>query len=228
MRCPNLGWLLRRSSSTPSFQLMSKLCTLTGKRGTGNRDIISARRKMKMPSLTWHAQNIYCSICILRHCSFPDLSLGLAGWKSCDCGWTCDQLTSNTHTAVLFIHYSTALENSIEFYRLKWLIPWSLWTSAEPVRTADAWQFLHSDIMTGTWCKVTGQHLASLRRRHKEDGDTSHLFGRHRMPVANRHTIDAAWQTVGVSVPAERHAGVMIMQVKSDFLWKRFCFNTIH
>lgn len=113
IRCPNLGWLLRRSSSTPSFQLMSKLCTLTGKRGTGNRDIISARRKMKMPSLTWHAQNIYCSICILRHCSFPDLSLGLAGWKSCDCGWTCDQLTSNTHTAVLFIHYSTALENSI-------------------------------------------------------------------------------------------------------------------
>lgn len=46
------------------------------------------------------------------------------------------------------------------FAGLKWLIPRSLWTSAEPVGAADVWRFPCSDIMTGAWRKVTGRHLA--------------------------------------------------------------------
>lgn len=61
-------------------------------------------------------------ICILRHCShFSTFHFIRPGRLELFKLLSCDQLTSNTHTAAGFIHYSTALENSIiEIHLVDW------------------------------------------------------------------------------------------------------------
>lgn len=58
-------------------------------------------------------QSIYCLLCILRHCAH----LIRPGRQDIFISLRCHQLTSHTQRAAGFIHYSTALENSIiEFH----------------------------------------------------------------------------------------------------------------
>ena len=49
----------------------------------------------------------------------------------------------------------------------------------------------HSEIMTSAWCKVTGRHLPSPQRGHKEGGDTSRLFQTCQMLIVDGHVINA-------------------------------------
>lgn len=80
----------------------------------------------------------------------------------------------------------------------------------------------HSDIMTGARCKLTGRHLASPQRGHKEGDDASRLAGCHQMPVADRHAINTVWQTMEVPGPRGRHTGFKIKVVSEENTLARF------